>query len=51
MKSSLKYFTHSQVLNEHKEYNWTAAVDPSSSAREYANKTWKIKEVVSLDKK
>lgn len=45
MLKSLNFFTHAQVLNDHKNFNWVSAVDPSHEAREYTIKTWGKREI------
>ena len=47
MLKNLNYFTHAQVLNKHQKFNWVSAVDPSKEAREYASKTWGIREIAN----
>tara|TARA_B100001093_G_C26799305_1_gene1002597 strand:- start:519 stop:1526 length:1008 start_codon:yes stop_codon:yes gene_type:complete len=50
MQQSLDYYTHAQVLKDHKDFNCIAAVDPSKEAREYANKTFDLDSFDSIDK-
>ncbi len=47
MNASVPYSTHAQVLVDHDDFNWAAAVDSSLPACETARKRWPVREIVT----
>ena len=45
MLNNIKYATHLQVIEANKNFCLVSAVDPLKDSRDYAKKTWNIKEV------